>query len=390
VRGKRRLSPKLAVWLGLLISPALVIAAVVALGVVAAPAGSESAKSTSQSGPTITHNTTQSLSAVQGYWTPQRMAAAKPYPIPTLTESAQAAGTEITVPGPDGPPVLGEGFAPAATRSEGASLPGAGANLSTDPLTTCYHCAIPFTRWSLIGKYTKYPNSTVAKMFFTQDADGNGTGENYVCSASTIKPDGDWTAGHCVNNGLNGAGANGGWSYNVFVCPSYDNGVLASVGCWGADYLVTLLGYYQSDSGDQDMGGINTSNTGSVHPTMIGNITGWLGWAYNFPRDQHWIALGYPQGAPFAGGKIIMAASSLGYTDSWPCAGCPPSNAMGSDLTGGSSGGPWIMQYGLPGQVGGYGNNYLNGHNDWRHTAFPNEMNSPYFDSRFATVYNAI
>lgn len=384
MRRKRRLSPKGAVWLGLLSTPVLVVAAVVAIGVVAAPAGSDSAN---QSSPTISSDAPRPLAEVQAYWTPERMASAQPYPMPTSNEAAQAEGTDITVTTPDGTPGRIDGFAPASTRIAGASLPTVGANSSTEPLTECYHCDIPFSRWSLIGKYVKYPNSTVAKMFFSQDHDGNGSGSNFVCSASSIQVDAAWTAGHCLNNALNGAGFNGGWSYNILVCPSYDNGVNSQRGCWGADAPWILTAFFQNGGGNQDMGIIDTSDTGTVWNTQIGNVTGWTGAAWNWPRNQHWVALGYPAGSPFAGGKLIMAASSLGYTDDW----LPgiSSNAMGSDLTGGSSGGPWIMQYGLPGQVGGLGGNYLNGQNTWRHTAEPNEMASPYFDCRFVLLYNA-
>ncbi len=69
-------------------------------------------------------------------------------------------------------------------------------------------------------------------------------------------------------------------------------------------------------------------------------------------RNQHWVGHGLPAGRSFAGGKIIMAASPYGYDDNWP-PDAVLSVAMGSDLTGGSSGGPWIIQYGLPGQVAG-------------------------------------
>jgi hypothetical protein len=59
-------------------------------------------------------------------------------------------------------------------------------------------------------------------------------------------------------------------------------------------------------------------------------------------------------------------------------------------MTGGTSGGPWIFQFGRPGQPGGGGGNFLNGHNSWRHTAEPEELNTPYFDCRAVILYNFI
>ena len=292
----------------------------------------------------------------------------------------------MSVAAPTGTPLKQEGFAPAATLTPGGTVDAPGANLSTEPLSVPYHTANPFTRYQYLGAYRKYPLSTVAKMFFTQDADGNGSGEDYVCSAATIAEDAVWTAGHCVNNARNGAGVFGGWSYNVLICPSYDVGVNSAVGCWAGGSEWTLTAYKTSGGGNQDMGIINTADNGTLLPGRIGSTTGWLGWAVNFPRNQNWIALGYPQAAPFVGTKMMLATSTFGYTDDW----LPgvSSNSMGNDLTGGASGGPWIIQFGLPGQPGGRANNYLNGHNDWRHTAFPNELNSPYFDCRFVALWN--
>jgi len=291
-------------------------------------------------------------------------------------------GTPSAASATSGQPMKANGYAPNATLESGASLPAAPANTSAvEPQSMPYHAAIPFTRYQYFAKYLKYPISTVAKMFFTQD------GVNYVCSASSIDVDAAWTAGHCVNNGSAPDGTNGGFSYNVLVCPSYDAGVNPAQGCWASDFLATLTSYTVTGAGNDDMGIINTANNGTVHAGQIGNWTGWLGWAVNFNREQNWVALGYPQGAPFNGSKIQVDTAQFGYNDDWAGQG-PLSVAMGSDLTGGSSGGPWIIQFGLPGQVGGLSGNYLNGHNDWKHNAVPNEMASPYFDCRFIALFN--
>ena len=114
---------------------------------------------------------------------------------------------------------------------------------SQEPQHTPYHDFIPYTRWSTIGRYDKFPNWAVLKMFFSQDHDGNGAGSNFVCSASSMGPDEAWTAGHCVTNNLTGAGFNAGWSYNVLVCPVYDNGVHPVHGCWGSDASSTSIAY---------------------------------------------------------------------------------------------------------------------------------------------------
>ena len=158
-----------------------------------------------------------------------------------------------------------------------------------------------------------------------------------------------------------------------------------------------MIAYRNGGNGNVDFGAIDTSANGTVIPGEIGAHTGFLGFAWNQSRNQHWVAMGYPQGAPFAGGKIIMAASQYGYDDDWPPDPPNPpdalSVAMGNNLTGGSSGGPWIINYGLPGQVAGPPGalqNLINGHNDWKWNTEPEAMASPYFDCRAVVVYNAV
>lgn len=280
----------------------------------------------------------------------------------------------------------------------GTALPEAGVPVaSQSPQHEPYGDPIPYTRWSLIGRYTKYPNSTVAKMFFTQDPDGvGGSGPlNFVCSASSMGPDEAWTAGHCASNnaGLDQPGVqNNGFSYNILICPSYDNAPMPGVGCWTGTGIHFLTAYKAGGNGNLDMAAIDTSDVGDTVGSTIGVHTGWLGFLVNAPRNQHWVAMGYPQALPFAGGKLIMAAGSYGYDDDWP-PDAVLSMAMGNNMTGGSSGGPWIVNYGLTGQVAGPAanlQNLINGHNDWKYNSFPNEMMSPYFDCRAMAIYNSI
>ena len=51
---------------------------------------------------------------------------------------------------------------------------------------------------------------------------------------------------------------------------------------------------------------------------------------------------GYPQAAPFNGNRLITTASTDWYTHDFTPGG-QVSKIIGSDLTGGSSGGPWIL-----------------------------------------------
>jgi len=391
VKGKRKLTPRGAVWAGLLATPVIVVAAVVAFGVAVAPAGPNSTNTTAAAAAdltAVTHASRQTVAQVEAYWTEARMEQAEPYPMPTQTGAPSTAeGTLVPMTETTGAPGAVAGALPGGVR-----LPNPSTQVITsspEPQHTPYLDFIPYTRWSLIGKYDKFPNYAILKMFFRGDPDGDGTPGNYVCSASSVGPDAAWTAGHCVTNNLSGAGFNLGWSDMVQVCPVYDNGVHPAHGCWGSDSMTTITAYRNGGNGNVDFGGINTTANGTVVPGTLGAHTGWLGMAWNQSRNQHWVAMGYPQGAPFAGGKIIMAASAYGYDDNWP-PDAVLGVAMGSNLTGGSSGGPWIISYGLPGQVAGGGDNYINGHNDWKWDLEPEAMVSPFYDCRQMAIYNVL
>ncbi len=365
-----------SIWAGLVLTPVLVVLAALAASIGGgASAGAVSGSVSSPDANAVMKSPVkQSFASVRAYWTPERMAAAQPMAIKEVAEhSDQTSGEPV---GPTGPPVAIPGRLPSGAVSAPAGTAGTAA---FEPDHQSYHVIPPYDLWQYFAKYRRLWISTVSKMFFTQ------YGTNYVCSAGVVKVDGAWTAGHCVHAG---DGSPNGWSYNVMICPSYDSsqgGVNPAVGCWGADNLVTLTDFYNNGNDpryEADMGGVNTSNTGTHHATQIGNITGWAGFAYNFPRDEHWTSFGYPAGSPFTGGKIITAASEYGYDDDSNSGYADPhSVSMGNDMTGGSSGGPWFKDFGT-----GW---YINGHNDWRHTAFPNEMNSPYFDGRAFAVYGA-
>jgi len=233
-------------------------------------------------------------------------------------------------------------------------------------------------------KFRTYPLSTVGKVFFSQDNDGNGTYSSFVCSGSAIFVGGTsnryvLTAGHCVNNGLNGAGAGGGWSTNFQICPSYDNGVNPGVGCWSAYNLATSGSWFSSSNFDRDWGGA-AMNNGGVGGTIIGNTVGTLGRAWNW-NDEHWWSLGYPQAAPFSGGKLVANTAEHAYTINQGLGA--DSKYMGNEMTGGSSGGPWVQQFGYVD-----GNNWADGLNSHKRctaagcppgSVLDNEMGSPPF-----------
>jgi V8-like Glu-specific endopeptidase len=317
----------------------------------------------------ISHTITQSPAQTLAYWTPARMAGAVPVQTPVRNDTPHSVSPQIQTGTPGkasswSPPGLYEGPSVATAQQE----PAAGAS----PQTQCQYCYIPYTRYFYFAKYRTYPISTIGKLFFTND------GKNYVCSASVIYTNTLDTAGHCVAN-TDGTHL---WDSSALFCPSYNAGVNSAVGCWAANYFVTWDQWKTAGSFEWDFGGINTSTCGTVWCTPIANRTGYLGVAWNQGEDQNFTAFGYPQASPFDGNYIVVCQSEFGYeTSDGNNQGGPNSIAIGCDMTGGSSGGPWIIGFGS--------GNWVNGHNDWKWNSLPQAMNSPYVDTRDCQVWKS-
>ena len=233
-----------------------------------------------------------------------------------------------------------------------------------------YTYPAPYTRFELPqGLYQVYPWVTCGKVFFKQ------RGVAYVGSAGSIGNHAIWTAGHIVHAGDN---AEQGWSTDMIFVPAYRNGE-APLGRWSASFLRTTTLWYQKGNPD----GLTADMAGAVlHPLdgqSISERVGSLGFAWNLERIIHWNALGYPQASPFNGQTMHDCQSSYAYDGS--VAGVPPV-AIGCDMTGGCSGGPWIHKF--------LDDNALNGNNSYRQSNRPEEMNSPYFDERAKEVYDQL
>ena len=80
----------------------------------------------------------------------------------------------------------------------------------------------------------------------------------------------------------------------------------------------------------------------------IGSVTGFLGWQTLSLNPNHVTMLGYPSG--FDSGELMHRVDADAFRNT------PPNTVeYGSDMTGGSSGGPWVQNFGEPsiGQSGG-------------------------------------
>jgi hypothetical protein len=67
--------------------------------------------------------------------------------------------------------------------------------------------------------------------------------------------------------------------------------------------------------------------------------------------------------------------------------GSPATFSISCDMTGGSSGGPWIRDFRSGSSSG---SNYLNGNTSFSASLYPNELFSPYFNSDAKRFYDGL
>jgi V8-like Glu-specific endopeptidase len=276
-------------------------------------------------------NKIQSAAAAETYWTPERMAGAVPAQAPATVKAAsphQPSGRAGSI----------EGVAP-SVKVKAEQAQGIGTMLNEA--------------------------QTVGKVFFTNPANGL----NYVCSGATVsstKRKLVQTAGHCVHGG-----AGGQWMSNWVFVPRYRNGV-RPFGTWSAYTLTTRTAWINSSSSDEDMGIVVMNTLGG---SSIANVVGGNGLRWNWGYSVSVTILGYPAGAPFTGELQYFCQGTT-----WN--GHGQQVRAWCNMTGGSSGGPWLQEYNDQNGLG-----YINSVVSHRH-ADASQMDGPYFDNDIKSLYD--
>lgn len=292
----------------------------------------------------------EEVTTAETEWSLEDLQTAEPYPIPEIT-----------------PEMISDFLArtESASSQGGSSTPGGEPQSSTgsdseDSSTTAGHAyPPPFNQHEVLVPYTTYPYITIGKLFFKQN------GGSYVASASSIGNNGIWTAGHCVHAGNNQPS---GWSTNMVFVPGYKDGV-APRGQFTVRQLACRTNWYQHGNPGglfEDMG---IAIVNPLNGKTLAQVVGWLGFAWNYPRNQVWTSLGYPAAPPFNGQRMFQDTAAYANDGSVP--GSPAPIGIGCSMTGGCSGGPWVL--------GLASTNYVNGHNSYRPNNQPLEIYSPYF-----------
>ena len=281
--------------------------------------------------------TTAEAKAVADFWTPERMRRATPMDRITVDPGQLRAvprGTPAAVPAVTGT-VGTSAVTPLAFPNGGSAWTGGGAVVTT-----------------------------TGRVFFTYQ------GRTASCSGSAVASGNKSTiitAGHCVK--LSGA-----FHTNWAFVPAYNNGN-APFGTWTARLLRATPQWVASEDINFDVG---AAVVNSLNGQLLTDVVGGQGVAFNQARGQSMYAFGYPAAAPYDGTRLIYCSGTVFNAFL--------SNGIGMtcNMTGGASGGPWLLSFS---EAAGTGN--VNSVNSYKINFIPTWMFGPYFGTDAQNLYNA-
>jgi hypothetical protein len=280
---------------------------------------------------------------ILAYWTPQRLADAKPRDF-------------VRTPG--------GGFQKAPHQNAKPPRPGGGTTVTG-------------ASWTKGGAI----QTRSGKVVFTMDSG------DYICTGSIVADAGSngvsivMSAGHCAYDA-----ADGGFARNWMFIPDFDGAPTYTCGntlygCWTARALVV-------DSGFSGSGGFNTQATrhdwsfavvptGGKNGQLLESQFGSFSISTSTASGQVY-SFGYPAAGKYHGSDLTYCAGPV-FND--------PYNAnvtlgMACDMTGGSSGGPWLTSFNES-----TGSGTLNGLNSYGYSGIRN-MYGPKFNANTQATFN--
>lgn len=332
-------------------TPRSVLGALLAAGALLATgalSGSAGAAPASTGQETARHTAAASVAQqekVREFWTPERMRSAVP-----LDELAPEALQEAAKRAA-GSPAPATREAPRTVAPSAASADGPGT--AEFPQT-----GAPWTGGQI--------ESTAGRVFFTYDGRAASCSGNAVTSgnSSTVM-----TAGHCVK--LDGA-----WHTDWVFVPGYHDGN-APFGEWPAVSTHATPQWEASEDMNYDVGAAKVAETGGE---LLTDVVGGQGLAFHTGYEIDAYAFGYPAADPYDGETLIYCS---GTTFEDPL--LTNAHGLGCDMTGGSSGGPWLVDFdeatgtGLQASVNSFGYVFL-----------PNNMFGPHFGDEAESLYEDV
>jgi len=312
---------------------------------------------------TVVHTAQVQAADVLAYWTPQRMAAARP--------------AVAVLPGKPSPP--GEGNRPGADpglikSSTGGDWPlaEAGPEELLELARTVelpeggYTYPPPENTWVVpVAWHGSFPLRAVGKMYFSRN------GVNYEASAASVGHRAVMTAAgnlHDIGGGV--------WSTNILFIPALREG-WEPFGVWAWDGWAIVPTQWVNDADwCRDVGFFRVADQGGK---TLSETVGHLGFAWDAGEERAWTVLGYPRNN--WSGKVMVATDASFSRSDRPLtclAASPSAVGIGSRQGMGTFGGPWILDFRAQ-QSGA--NNYANGVFAYLYADYPYEFFSPYMDA---------
>ena len=254
---------------------------------------------------------------------------------------AQAAMRKPTAPPQGGaPPASRSASAPAASAAKPAARQG-----SKAPASVVFDKG----RHEWRSTYRGLPASTVVRIFFDlPDRPSSCSGAVMNAPNRSVV----WTAAHCIQK----AGAGSESFQNFIVVPAYNRRsgsitpncrpTVCPYGQWPARVrgLWTMTKWAQNASHRHDLAAIIVERLNGR--TLFDAVGGGHGIDFDQPARQRYVVLGYPYDAPFPKGRALFYCNVPFWKRGSPEASVPGPQTIGvlCDLTGGSSGGPWLTK----------------------------------------------
>jgi V8-like Glu-specific endopeptidase len=304
-------------------------------------AGGASAQSSTTTG----NETAAAAASVRAYWTPERMASAIPL---ELKSNRPLSATRATLSGPTGPQVAGAGSPPTATGgpvneflyNATLSEEGGAAPMATSSTGAFFTTSRVFPDAATVV----YPWRAAGKLFFSDPR----TGGNFICSASVLRPRVIATAGHCVSKPSTVA-ANRYFFTNFLFVPAFRQlppaASVAPYCSWTAAFVIVSNIWYLSNGSvpnAQDVALIEPRDKACTSRALqrLGTVTGWYGYQTNALIPQSITQIGYP------GNLDQGLRMEVTWAESFDLGG-NNTVRIGSAQRGGSSGGPWLKDFGV-------------------------------------------
>lgn len=299
----------------------------------------------------------QNLKSAHPFATPTQRAAVKPLPWPEtdkaavvpLGEQKSAASPAMKAAGGSAPSFgnyMARNQFPEAWKALDAAEAKSQAN-GTDVVVTpqdgAHYSYYRFPGNYYTSQWTAPPWNKIGKLYFSTPSGGSGYCTANVASGNSVIV----TAAHCVYT------RGEGWNSNFVFVPAERYGV-APYGTFGWT-SASVMNSWISDGGRRwDVGVIRLSGEASSGQPVV-NYVGWLGRSWNYGYEQYTYSHGYASN--FSTQYTNICAGTT-YSSAWE-----GTNVLvqGCDMTYGSSGGGWLINYTPNSHAGNYVNSVVSG-----------------------------